>query len=177
MMILRNCLRWLQNQLFEKMRMQVGKRSPNGSKAVEILLLKLLGKKRTEAEVDAVKENERWAKFPLIFTELARLYFSRKFASCLLMYFVTTRQKMLDMTKVGTMHPMHHTNHPYLQVLCGGQGQDNLGCKLAKQETARLSKLVRCLGWSYLVYMRALKHDLTDHHHPPSASHLGHWIA
>lgn len=81
--------RWLQNQLFEKMKMQLGK------------------KKRSEPAADAIKESER------------------KFASCLLLYFVTTRQKMLDMTK----------------VLCEDQGEDAMGCKIAKQETARQSKL------------------------------------
>ena len=56
--------RWLQNQLFEKMKMQLGKRSKNRSKALELLLIKLLGKKkRSEPAADAIKESERSDQF------------------------------------------------------------------------------------------------------------------
>ena len=65
--------RWLQKQMFPKIKVHQGKRaSPDdeAKKAVEILLLKLLGKnkKRSMNETDILKETERWEEFSLIFS-------------------------------------------------------------------------------------------------------------
>ena len=52
--------RWLQNQLFDKMRLKLGKRAVNKSRALDLLLIKLLGKKkRNDPGENALKETER----------------------------------------------------------------------------------------------------------------------